>query len=335
MGLRNTSLSPAAGNPLVFGLLHDGCVIQHAHNALNGSSMVSILSPPPFANGYYLSIAAGGQTARDPVRWLVEAQANGSDAWRAVGASVWRGQGSLAAYFPNLEYPTPEAEPGGRVHVAVDGRPSWPWMLTGMITYAAAGCGLTTSIIFALMRQNWAVVWIVSGVFGSNSLLQLAASAGFYAQGSWRSSAVSCVYFTGNAVMTIMLLINERLILSAMLLFSIFFTLALVRCYFSPAGLYCFSHAAKCNLTTQTPAPSAFMLPGCSTHGCVTSSTCLQVVRHAIVYEDLDGLLGAALRSSGVITFLFTSGLITFHRWVCFQIILAHVYTVDHIIITP
>jgi hypothetical protein len=46
-----------------------------------------------------------------------------------------------------------------------------------------------------------------------------------------------------------------------------------------------------------------------------------QVVRHTIVYEDLDGLFGAALRSSGVVAFLFTSGLIAFHRWVRFCLV--------------
>jgi hypothetical protein len=43
------------------------------------------------------------------------------------------------------------------------------------------------------------------------------------------------------------------------------------------------------------------------------------VVRHTVAFEDTDGLLGASLRNSGVITFLFTSGLVAFHRWVCLE----------------
>jgi hypothetical protein len=45
----------------------------------------------------------------------------------------------------------------------------------------------------------------------------------------------------------------------------------------------------------------------------------LQVVRHTIVYEDPDDLLGAVLRSSGLVSFLFMSGLVTFNYWVGFS----------------
>ena len=241
LGLRNASLPPTAVNPLVFGLLHDGCVIPPASNASNGSSVVSLASTQPLANGYYLSLAPGGPAARDPVRWLVEALADGSDGWSVVGASVWRGQGSLAAYFPHLAYPTPVALSGGSAHVAVDRRPSWPWILAEVVTYSTAGFGLMTATIVAWMRQYWAVVWILSCVFGSNSVLQLAAAAGYYAQGDWRPSVVSSIYFAGNCVIAVMLLVNERLILSAMLLFSGLFFLALVRCRSSQGLQYALS----------------------------------------------------------------------------------------------
>ena len=232
LGLRDASLSPSAVNPLVFGLMHDSCSILPTSNASNESSVVSIAALQPFANGYFLSIAAGGAAARDPVRWVVEAQANGSDRWSVVGASVWRGQGSLAAYFPQLAYLMPVAESGSGVLVAVDGRPSWPWILCGGVSYSIACGGLMTSLIFAWKHKNWTVVWIMCSVFGSNAALQLAAAAGFYARGDWRASTVAFIYFAGNSVITVMLLVNEQLILSGMLLFSILFILALVRyCY--------------------------------------------------------------------------------------------------------
>jgi hypothetical protein len=231
LGLRNSSLSPAAVNPLAFGLLHDGCVVPHASNASNGSAVVTLLPATlhPVANGYYLTIAAGGTAERDPVKWVVEAQTHSSDRWWVVGASVWRGQGSLAAYFPQLAYLTPVAVSGGAVHVAVDGRPTWPWIVCGMVTYFIAGGGLMMSIIFARMHKCGAVVWIVCIVFGSNSLLQLAAAVGFYTQGEWRSSVVACIYCASNGVMAIMLCLSEKLILSGLLLFSVIFFLALVR----------------------------------------------------------------------------------------------------------
>jgi hypothetical protein len=230
LGLRNSSISTAEVNPLDFGLMRDGCVMQFTLNPSNGSSRVSLAAPPPLANGYYFSIQAGGPAEWDPVKWVVEAQANGSDGWRVVGASVSRGYGSLAVYFPHLAYPTPVAVTGGQVRVAVDGRPSWPWILAQLVTYLTAGCGLMMSVIFSWMHQYWAINCIISGYFAINSVLQLAAAAGFYAQGAWRDSVVACIYVAGNGVVAIMLLVNERLILSALLHFSVIFSLALVCC---------------------------------------------------------------------------------------------------------
>jgi hypothetical protein len=230
LGLRDASLSPAAVNPFVFGLLRDSCVILPASNASNGSSVVSIAALQPLANGYYLSIAAGGTATKDPVRWVVEAQRNGSDRWSVVGASVWRGQGSLAAYFPQLAYLTPVALSGDSILMVVDGRPSWPWILCGGVTYSIASGGLIISFICAWMHKHWAVVWVMCIVFGSSSVLQLAAAAGFYSRGDGRASAVAYIYFAGNSVITVMLLVNERLVLAGMLLFSLFFIAALVRC---------------------------------------------------------------------------------------------------------
>ncbi len=40
------------------------------------------------------------------------------------------------------------------------------------------------------------------------------------------------------------------------------------------------------------------------------------MVRHNVMYDDSEGLLVAALTSSGVMAVLFTYGLLTFHRWV-------------------
>ncbi len=260
LGLRNATVSPAAGNPLAFGLLRDGCVIPPASIASNGSSVTVVsltaLQPRPLANGYFISIAAGGQAAKDPVRWAVEAQADGSDGWLIVGASVQRGQGSLAAFFPHLAYPTPVAVPGSDVHVLVDGRPSWPWILAEVGTYSTAGCGLMVSVILAWIGQNCAVIWMVSSVFGSNAVLQLAAAAGSYAQreGGWRVSAVAFIYFAGNGVIAVMLSVNERLILSAMPLFSVFFFLALVRCCLSSPFCVRLFKVTMEILSIQTPS---------------------------------------------------------------------------------
>ncbi len=95
------------------------------------------------------------------------------------------------------------------------------------------------------MHEYWAVAWIMCCVFGTNSVLQLAAAVGFYAQGDWRASAVAYIYMAGNGVMAAMLSVNERLVLPGMLLFSAIFFFALVSCYSFPIET----------------APSCFTLP--------------------------------------------------------------------------
>jgi hypothetical protein len=228
LSLRDDTVPTPAGNPVAFGLLRDGCPLPPAVNVSNGTAVVTFAALPSGSNGYFLKIAANGPAEKDPVSWKVEAQANGDNEWRMVGASVSRGHGALAAHYPRLSYPTPRAEGGESVKVVVDCRPVWPWMLTEVANYAVAGIGWHSYAWSGLMGRQLAAVGILCCLFGSNTVLQFVAAAGYFATDNWRGGVEALIYGASVAVMASLLWLNEALVVIALILFGAIAFLALV-----------------------------------------------------------------------------------------------------------
>ncbi len=224
--LRNRSVPPSEGIPVAFGLLLDGCMLPQRAKTSNGSAVISFSSPQA-SNGYFFQIPEGRQAALDPVRWIVEAQADDNAGWLMVGASVHRGLGRLASYYPHLANPTP-ARADDEVLIAVDGRPGWPWLLTDVGSYMCSGIGWSLSVWSGLVGRPWAVPGIMSCLFGFNSVLQMGSAVGFHLQGNWRESVLGWVYSAGNGVMALMLWMNERLVIPGLLTFGAIFFFAVV-----------------------------------------------------------------------------------------------------------
>ena len=228
LGLRDQSLPVPYGNPVVFGLLNDGCPLPPAVNVSNCTAVITVATLSAAANGYYLKIASSLQAEKDPVKWKVEVQDNDDSEWRVVGASVWRGYGALATFYPLLSYPTPKAAGGESVSVIVDSRPVWPWMLTDIANYAVAGIGWHLYAWSGLMGRQLAAVGILCCLFGCNTGLQIVATAGYFAAGDWRGGVESFIYAAPAAVMALLLWLNEALVVIALLLFGGIHFLALV-----------------------------------------------------------------------------------------------------------
>ncbi len=231
VGLRDTAVPPTVCNPVLFGLLRDGCNTSAVANTSNGSAVVVLPTNvrDSRVNGYYLKISAGGPAARDPVQWIVEAQAAEDGIWLPVGASVSRGQGAFATFFPSLQYPTPVSAKNQSVLVIVDRRPSWQWLLTDVGTYAIAGLGwLAYAAAGMTGRQLRAVGWL-SGLFSCNSGLQAVAAVGYCAAGDWRAGTEAWMNCAAVLCMAVVLLSNERLVVKALILFGSITLFALVR----------------------------------------------------------------------------------------------------------
>ncbi len=222
-------MDKALANPIVFGLLHNGCPIQQTASISNGSVLVLLLQNLEWSpNGYFLQIARG-VAANDPVMWTVEAQSAQSDVRRTVGASVWRGYGSLAKFFPHLAYPVPRSSTDPEnVLISVDMRPNWPWILTEVGTYVVAGVGWALCCLSGLTGRQWAALPVVSSLFGINALLQVAAALGYGSAGDWRASVEGWMNGAAAAVMAVGLSIDEQLIVPAFFVFGTICLLTLV-----------------------------------------------------------------------------------------------------------
>ena len=220
LGLRDQSLPVPEGNAVVFGLLNDGCPLPPAVNLSNCTAVITVAALSAAANGYHLKIASSRQAEKDPVKWKVEVQGNGDSEWRVVGASVWRGYGALATFFPRLPYPTPKATGGEGVTVIVDSRPVWPWMLTEIANYAVAGIGWHLYAWSGVVGRQLAAVGILCCLFGFNTVFQMVATAGYLAAGDWRGGVESFIYGASVAVMALLLWYNEALVVIALLLFG-------------------------------------------------------------------------------------------------------------------
>jgi hypothetical protein len=261
LGLRNTSAQPAAGNPVIFGLLLDGCPTNAFTNTSNGTAIV-VLPTKAIANGYYLQIHAGGPATRDPVRWTVEAQAADGGVWLPVGASVCRGQGAFATYFPNLPYPTPESPVSAEnwiVRVVVDRRPKWQWLLTEVGTYVVAGIGWGAYSAAGMAGRQLVAVRLLSSLFSCNSGLQAIAATGYSVAGDWRAGAeawMNCAAVVGIAAV---LLFKERLVISGLILFGGITLLVQVLCTPHVPNRVCETCSdggnSTCKVSTVTASP--------------------------------------------------------------------------------
>ena len=104
--LRDPALPLSAASLGGMGLLLDGCPAAGSGagaslSVANGTATLSIPSPAA-ANGYFLVTAAGG-AGEDPVRWKVQASADGGATWGDVGASAWRsGPDGNRIYYPQV-----------------------------------------------------------------------------------------------------------------------------------------------------------------------------------------------------------------------------------------
>ncbi len=233
LGLRDPLLQPSMGSSVIFGLMHNGCPIEPVANTSNGSAMISLSQRSVSPNGYFLQIASWGLAANDTVQWRVDLQSEEGDMWRTVGASVWRGYGTLAKFFPRLAYPVPESSSAvENVLIRVDMRPSWPWILTEVGTYAVAGLGWGICCLSGMTGRQRAARPAVSILFGVNSLLQAAAAAGYGSAGDWRASVEGWMNGAAAIVMSVALLVDEQLIVPAFFIFGIICLLTLV-CLFS------------------------------------------------------------------------------------------------------
>jgi hypothetical protein len=221
LALRDPAAPPAASNPFVLGLLRDGCRAPPAANSSNGTAVVT-LAAPARANGYYLQVAgAGGPAGLDPVRWRVEAQAESGGDWALVGASMRRGQGALAVFYPGIPYPLPMASPGGEAAaVEVDGRAEWPWVLTDVGTYAVASAGWGLYAWFGWTGRQRITARTLWQLFLVNTVLQAAAAVGLNVGGDWRGEVESWMYCAADVVMGALLWWNEALVVPALLAFG-------------------------------------------------------------------------------------------------------------------
>ena len=222
LSLRDPSLSPALANPLRFSALLDGCPVPAASLSVlrpptsgenETTSVFELRLPGPSrVNGYLIKIDEG-PAAADPVRWRVEAAhrdgngtADDGGSWRVVGASVWRGTGSTAIYYPALSYPTPSAHP---TRIAVDYRPTWPWFLLYVLDYlTAAVAWFVIAVVGRLGRpQITPRVWQTMFLF--NSVMEAASAVGCSLLGDWRGAADAALYSVPNALLGLSLLKSE------------------------------------------------------------------------------------------------------------------------------
>ena len=227
LGLRNTSAPPAACNTLVFGLLHNGCPSSSSTNTskVSNGSVVFVLptsAQDSGANGYYFQISAGMPAASDPVLWTVEAQATEGGVWLPVGASVWRGQGKLATYFPSLPYPTPESAVSADwgICVLVDRRPRWEWLLTDVGTYVVAGVGWGMYSAAGMARRQLVAVRLLGMLFSFNSGLQAVAAVGYCVARDWRAGVEAWMNCAAVAGMAVVLVFNERFVINGIIIFG-------------------------------------------------------------------------------------------------------------------
>jgi hypothetical protein len=191
VGLRDASLPPSAGRVAAFGLLRDGCRLPLPPEAIrlagrgneseSGVLAVARAEAARGADGYFFVTLSGPGDGTDPVRWVLEAVADGAgvgdavdgSGWRAVGASGWGRPGhpwtSVAAEtYPGITYPTPA---GGGMKVSVDQGLGWreavEWGLLNLMNVASfagsaalGACGrgrkVRATIVAALM-SHWAV----------------------------------------------------------------------------------------------------------------------------------------------------------------------------------
>ena len=162
LALRDPALPPDVARVSGLGLLFDGCpVVGAGTDAVGGNDGVTAsvsgaalavingtveitLAAPIAANGYFF-VTAGDPPAADPMRWAVQASADGGATWSDVGASAWRaGLGGVRVFYPQLAYPTPVTR--GSV-VAVDGRDSWPRVLVASVGGFEWVASLTLSVV--------------------------------------------------------------------------------------------------------------------------------------------------------------------------------------------
>jgi len=202
LGLRNPEIPVSAGNPVLFGLLLNGCKIGQDNSTLNGTAILSFVKPV-VANGYYLRIPEGSIFG-DPVLWRVESFA---ESWTTIGASVWRGQGDQAIFYPHLAYPTPEQR---NLQIKVDSRPSWQWFLSDVVICFTTSLGWLFFSISRHIKRQSAGVLIISALFGSNSLLQAAAAVGFGMAENWRECLHGWINSAPDALLAVSIWWNER-----------------------------------------------------------------------------------------------------------------------------
>ena len=220
LGLREPAMPVSAGNPVVFGLLKNGCVMAEENITANGTAVLSF-DKPVVANGYHLRIP-GGSIMGDPVLWRVESL---SESWTTVGASVWRGQGNQAIFYSHLAYPTPEQRD---LQINVDGRPSWAWFLTDVIICFTTALGWWLYSISRHIKRQGAGVLILSAMFCSNSLLQAAAAVGYGLAENWRECIHGWMNSAPDALFAAVIWWNEQHVVRSLLVYGVLKLLPLV-----------------------------------------------------------------------------------------------------------
>jgi len=231
LSLRDTNADPAHPNPFSFGTLRDGCpseftTISNGHIAnIKSNSSLSV-------NGYSLFIE-GWDPALDPVRWSVETTDERGNVLRLVGASMWRGQGSLSVFYSNMPYPVPEHDRnhGNEVmplQILIDLRPAWPWVLTDVGIYLISGVGWISYACSGHSKRQRTAVRVLSGMFGANMVFEFAALSGWLALGNWKQAAISFIRALADGTMASTVGLREERVIIMLTSFSIFNILAMV-----------------------------------------------------------------------------------------------------------
>ena len=167
-------------------------------------------------NGYYFET---GQSppGLDPVRWVVEALADGG-AWHAVGASAWRirTDGTFALY-PWLPRAVREARDAT---VVVDHRPRWPWFVlwAGEPLMIASIC-YSTVLLALIGQREWArYSWLIYFVVGSVGIF--AAACELIRNGELREGGCALLFALPLVTLGLGVALVERLLVQVFLAYS-------------------------------------------------------------------------------------------------------------------
>jgi hypothetical protein len=301
LGLRDPVLPLEAVNDFSFGLLDNLCPVPMTAAGRTNVSSVASSHDEVSANGYFLNIISG-PLEQDPVRWKVEILNNIQDGnetksgWHIIGASVARGAGAFATFFPDLPFAVPTHRDK---RISIVCLPQWPWVIMEVVTYYVASIGWLLFILAGFRQHQRAAVWVLSGTYLVLAILEGAGAVGSELMGEWRQAIEGWMYCVPDALIGVCIRWGERHVLFALKAYGLLKVLEMVRWILLRN---CFS-----NILYDHYMPS------------VNRRCRLQVIRKRILYHDSEDISAAIIFSAGFCAMIFTLFCVIFRYWAHYQ----------------